>query len=155
EKNPVSLMPDNVAGAITEEDLVDLVEYLTTLKTPALTPATWLVAGPFRGEGRADAFDQVFEPEKGAGPAGVNPAARWRGVAVDGTGYVDLQAHLGTAGSSSVAYVARAIESPVDQDARILLGTHGPAKVWINGTHVHATRKSRTAAPGDDAAAVR
>jgi putative membrane-bound dehydrogenase-like protein len=155
EKNPVSLMPDNLVGAITEEDLVDLVEYLTTLKTPALTPATWLVAGPFKADGRADALDQVFEPEKGAGPAGINPAARWKSVAVDGVGYVDLQAHVGTAGGSLVAYLTKTIESPADQDARILLGTHGAAKVWINGTVVHTNRKSREAVPADDAISVR
>jgi putative heme-binding domain-containing protein len=157
EKNFVSLMPDNLVGAITEEDLVDLVEYLTTLKTPALTPATWLVTGPYKAEGGTDALDQVFDPEKElVRAASVNErAARGRSVAVDGAGYLDLQAHIGTAGGSSVAYLSKSIESPADQDARILLGTHGPVKVWVNGTVVHANRKSRVAAPGDDQVTVR
>ena len=35
EKNPASLMPDNLVSAITEDELVDLVEYLATLRTAA------------------------------------------------------------------------------------------------------------------------
>jgi hypothetical protein len=31
----VSLMPDGMAGTMTMKELVDLVEYLTTLKNPS------------------------------------------------------------------------------------------------------------------------
>lgn len=34
KKQPLSLMPDNLAAALTEDELVDLVEYLTTLQGP-------------------------------------------------------------------------------------------------------------------------
>ncbi|HET6573470.1 MAG TPA: c-type cytochrome, partial [Fimbriiglobus sp.] len=33
-KSPVSLMPDNLAATLTEDELVDLIEYLTTLQGP-------------------------------------------------------------------------------------------------------------------------
>src|SRR5262249_6301917 len=64
EKSLKSLMPEDLAAYMTEEDLVDTVEYLFTLKTPALSMDYWHIAGPF-DNGAADAgLDRVFPPEK-------------------------------------------------------------------------------------------
>ena len=38
QKSLVSIMPENLVAALTEGELIDVVEYLFTLKTPALTP---------------------------------------------------------------------------------------------------------------------
>src|SRR5262249_20127389 len=53
-KSLVSLMPDNLVAQLTPDELVDLVEYLATLRTPALTPEFWHILGPF-DNGTADA----------------------------------------------------------------------------------------------------
>src|SRR5262249_39919199 len=63
-KSPNSLMPSDIVAFMTEDELVDLVEYLFTLKTPVLAPPWWHVAGPF-DNGEADAgLDRVWPPEK-------------------------------------------------------------------------------------------
>jgi putative membrane-bound dehydrogenase-like protein len=38
-KSPLSIMPDNLILHLPEDDLLDIVDYLYTLKSPALTPA--------------------------------------------------------------------------------------------------------------------
>jgi putative membrane-bound dehydrogenase-like protein len=40
KKSPISVMPDNLILALTEEELVDLVDYMHTLKGPSLTPTS-------------------------------------------------------------------------------------------------------------------
>src|SRR5262249_47759744 len=46
-KSLVSIMPDNLLVYMTEDDLVDMVDYLFTLRTPSLTFDYWHIAGPF------------------------------------------------------------------------------------------------------------
>jgi putative membrane-bound dehydrogenase-like protein len=41
KKSPNSLMPDNLLLYLTEEELLDVVEYLYNLKSPPVTPTTW------------------------------------------------------------------------------------------------------------------
>src|SRR5204863_3596613 len=73
-KSLVSLMPDNLVAQLTPDELVDLVEYLFTLRTPALTPDQWQILGPFDGgDGDAD-LDRDFGPENR-----IDPAARYPG----------------------------------------------------------------------------
>src|SRR5207302_7176881 len=47
KKNPSSLMPSDIVVYLSEQELSDVVEYLLTLKTPSLTPDSWLILGPF------------------------------------------------------------------------------------------------------------
>ena len=60
-KSPKSLMPEDLVKTMTEDDLVDAVEYLFSLKTPALALDHWHVAGPF---------------DNGAGDAGIDHRAQ-------------------------------------------------------------------------------
>src|SRR5262249_38859474 len=63
-KSTVSIMPADLIAYMTEDDLVDIVDYLFTLQTPALTFDYWHIAGPF-DNGESDAgMDRVFPPEK-------------------------------------------------------------------------------------------
>src|SRR5262249_29042185 len=64
-KSLTSLMPDNLVAYMTEDDLVDMVEYLFELKTPALTIDSWHIAGPFDNGANDAGLEQVFPPEKG------------------------------------------------------------------------------------------
>ena len=64
-----SIMPANLVAYFTEEELVDLVEYLTLLRTASLTPGRLRIIGPF-DNGEADAgFDKEF-------PSGQRPGSR-------------------------------------------------------------------------------
>src|SRR5207302_3404892 len=55
----VSLMPEGLVQNLTDQDLVDLLAFLGTLKQPSLTVAEWQAAGPFAADATA------VGPEKG------------------------------------------------------------------------------------------
>ena len=61
---PVSIMPEDIVAALTEDELIDLVEYLLTLKTASLTPDSWHIVGPFANDESDSGLDQVEQPEK-------------------------------------------------------------------------------------------
>ena len=52
-----------------------------------------------------------------------------------------------TTGNNSVSYAHREIESPVDQDATIVLGTDDGGKLFVNGKEVFASKETRAASP--------
>jgi len=152
-KSLTSLMPDNLLVYMTEDDLVDIVEYLFTLKTPSLTLDAWHIAGPFDNGVNDAGLDQIFPPEKGidlgAVYQGKSGPVKWRTVKPNGQGYVDLMAFL--AGDSNVvSYLYREIESAADQEAEVLAGTNACAKLWINDALVYTNREHRAAAPAQD-----
>jgi putative heme-binding domain-containing protein len=54
-KLPTSIMPDNLILHLPEDDLLDIVEYMYSLKSPALTPAALLrEEGPRLISGKKD-----------------------------------------------------------------------------------------------------
>jgi putative membrane-bound dehydrogenase-like protein len=158
DKSPVSLMPEDIAKTLTEEELVNLVEHLTTLQTPALSPPRWHILGPFANDGNDVGLDRDFGPEKTidmrASYAGKSGPVRWRAVTPDAQGYVDLQAFHGPDSPQSVSYMTGVVESPADQDAKVLLGTDDGGKLWVNRELAYTSRTHRPAVPGQDTVAV-
>jgi putative membrane-bound dehydrogenase-like protein len=153
QKSLTSLMPDNLVAAMTEDELIDLVEYLLTLKTAALSPDSWQILGPFANDAGDTALDKDFGIETAkaidlnASLQGRDGPVRWTTVRPTATGYVDLMAHYSGKSPSSASYLYRVIESPADQDATILFGNDDGAKVWINGEKVFENREHLAAEP--------
>jgi putative membrane-bound dehydrogenase-like protein len=158
-KSLVSIMPDNLLAFMTEDDLVDIVEYLLGLKTPALTLDYWHIAGPFDNGDNDAGMDRVFPPESGvdlkASYTGKSGKIAWRTVKPDGKNYVDLRAFLAGDSNNVVSYLFRAVESPAEQDAEAFLGTDDCAKLFINGKLVYTNRQHRAAAPEQDRVKIR
>jgi putative heme-binding domain-containing protein len=159
EMSPTSLMPNDLLLYMTEDDLTNIVEYLASLKTPALGFDYWHIAGPF-DNGTADAgMDKDFGPEKGvdlkATYAGKTGTVRWRTVKPANQGYVDLRAFLAPESNNVVSYLYREIESPAEQEATILLGTDDAAKLWINDKLEYTNRQHRAAIPEQDTVKVK
>jgi putative heme-binding domain-containing protein len=158
-KSLVSLMPDNLAAALTEDELVDLVEYLTTLQTAALTPDVWQLAGPFPGGNQNAGLDVEHGPGKGFDPKATFDTkagqAGWRPVRPTATGYVDLAAFHGASAADSVSYLYAEFESPADQDAEVLLGHDDGANLYVNGQLRHTEKVTRAAAPEQARVAVK
>jgi putative membrane-bound dehydrogenase-like protein len=151
QKSQKSLMPDNLLVYMTEDNLVDIVAYLFEQKTPALGMDWWHIVGPFdNGDGDAG-FERVLPPEKGidlkASYPGKSGTVRWQIVKPDAKGYVDLQAFYAPNSEQIVSYLTREIESPVDQEATILLGADDCSRLWVNGEVVHTSRDHNAAAP--------
>jgi len=158
EKLLQSLMPDDLVAHLNAEELVDLVEYLTTLRTASFTVPVWQVVGPFdNGEGMAG-LDKLFPPETQAGKAidlkaeyqGKHGKVTWKTIRPDATGYVDLAAYYGEKSRQTVTYLVCQVESPAEQEAELLLGSDDGVKIWVNGTLVHTSRLMRAAAPEQD-----
>jgi putative membrane-bound dehydrogenase-like protein len=154
-----SLMPEDLVAYMSEDDLVDMVEYLLTLKTPALAVDWWHIVGPFDNGSGMQGLDRVFPPEKGidlkAIYAGKSGKIAWRKVKPGPGGYVDLQAFFSPKSANIVSYLTRDFESPAAQDATVLLGTDDGAKLWLNGALVHTARVTRAAAPEQDSVKVK
>jgi putative membrane-bound dehydrogenase-like protein len=154
EKSLQSLMPEDLVAHLSAAELVDLVEYLTTLRNASLTLTDWNIVGPFdNGSGMAG-LDKPFPPETQqdlkAEYDGKEGKVKWTTVRAGPTGYVDLAAHYGAKSPQIVSYLTATIESPVDQPAELALGSDDGIKVWINGKHVHTSRLTRAAAPEQD-----
>lgn len=153
QKSLVSLMPDNLVAALTEQELIDLVEYLLTLKTASLTPESWHVLGPFANDTSDSALAKNYDIESvkaidlAAPVKGPNGALRWNTVHVTSTGYLDLMAYYAGKSAMSMSYLYRVIESPADQDGTILFGNDDGAKVWVNGEKVFENRDHFAATP--------
>lgn len=123
----------------TQKDARALLRKIDDLSTYI---TTWQVAGPYQEEGKnfKALFDIAFPPEAANGetiqwqriPAGTDSAQPWK---------LDLLRQY--PGEQRVAYARTFIYSPVDQKARLELGSDDGNKVWINGQLVHANNVSR------------
>lgn len=156
-KNPKSIMPGDLLAFMTEQDLVDVVEYLATLKTPALRIDAWSVLGPFDNGIDDEGLEKKhgpegvsLQPDPDKQFQGKHGMVRWRSVQPNAEGYVDLLRFFAPQSSQIVSYLFRAIESPVDQEATILIGTDDGCKLWVNGTLALSHRRHEAAAPGRD-----
>ncbi len=153
-KSPNSLMPNDIVVFMSEAELLDVVEYLATLKTPSLTPDSWHIAGPFDNGPAREGLEKVFPPEKGidlkATYDGKGSKIGWRTIKAGAGNYYDLQTFHGTSSPQSLSYVYRAIESPTDQDATVLLGSDDGCKLWVNGQLAFTSNVTRAAAPEQD-----
>ncbi|MFO0822467.1 MAG: PVC-type heme-binding CxxCH protein [Gemmataceae bacterium] len=122
-KLKVSIMPDDIVASLSEDELIDLVAYLETLKTASFTPDTFAIAGPFPGKNMDEALDTEHGPEKGAfDPAAKFGSFTWKTIRPDGKGYFDLAGFHGEKGNNSASYMYAEIESPADQAGEVLLG---------------------------------
>jgi putative membrane-bound dehydrogenase-like protein len=150
-KNPKSLMPEDIVAYLSEDELVDLVEYLLTLRTASLGVDYWHIVGPFdNGEGDKG-LDEVFPPEKAVDLKvtyrGKFGQEGWKVVRPDATGYVDLKAWYGERSPNIVSYCYREIESPAEQEATIVFGHDDGCKLWVNGKEVFVSRDHKAATP--------
>jgi putative membrane-bound dehydrogenase-like protein len=156
KKSLQSIMPEGLIATLTEDELVDLVEYLTKLQTPSLTPDSWMVVGPFASPGGNDGLDKAFGPEKGAfDPAAKFDGKAWALVRPGANGYVDLAKLHGNAAANSVSFAYRDVESPEDVEATVLLGTDDGATLFVNGEPSFTHKATRAAAPEQNAVKVK
>lgn len=145
KKIGISIMPEDVVAALSEDELVDLVSYLETLRTAAYTPESFRVHGPYPATDMAAALDKITDP----------PATGGKLLRPDAKGYFDLAALHGDAGRNSASYLVTSVESPVDQDAEVRLGTDDGAKLWVNGEELFKTAATRAAAPNQETVRVK
>lgn len=107
---------------------------------------TWLGSGPYtrKGKNGSQLFDIAFGPEKG------DKDVKWKRITrgVDSWG-INLEAAFGGL-DHCAAYVRTRVFSPVDQAARLELGSDDSITVWLNGKRVHANNCNRGMNPRQD-----
>jgi hypothetical protein len=111
----------------------------------------WVFSGPYTKEKHDGGalFDVAFDPEEGAGDVA------WREMpaeAVSPPGIWDLNKVV--SGSNCCGYVMTIIESQVEQEARLEMGSDDGLKAWLNGSVVHANNAMRGLTVGSDKATV-
>lgn len=150
KKSLTSIMPEGLVATLTEDDLVDLVEYLSKLQTPSLTPDSWMVIGPFASPNGNAGLETQYGPEKGFDPATKHNGKAWTLVRPGVNGYIDLALLHGAEANNSVSFAYREIESPEEAEVTILLGTDDGAILFVNGEKVLKDENTRAAAPGQN-----
>ncbi|WP_406697185.1 PVC-type heme-binding CxxCH protein [Singulisphaera sp. Ch08] len=130
----VSLMPEGLAETMGDQDLVDLLAFLTTLRQPVSIVGQYQVIGPLAnakdGSSPFDTSVKVNLRETLTGPEGRKLS--WRRLNANAEGRADLSTLAG-ADPKQVVYLHAPVGSPVEQDAQLVLETKGDLKVWFNG----------------------
>ena len=126
----VSLMPEGLAEAMTDRELVDLLAFLATLKQPVSIVGQYQAIGPVAATGDAPLTPKT--PLPGDGPG--KPA--WRRVTANAEGLVDL-AVLSGDDASKAAYLETPILAPEDLEARLVLDTTADLKAWLDGKELN------------------
>ncbi|HQR41289.1 MAG TPA: HEAT repeat domain-containing protein, partial [Gemmatales bacterium] len=157
-KSAKSIMPDNLVSFLTEDELVDVVAYLTTLKSPALSIDRWQVVGPFPSDNNDSGLEKKHGPEAGYNASATYPGkkglVKWNTISTNAAGYLDLAELHGDEGKSSVSYVYAEIDAPKEGWGDIKLGTDDGVNVLFNGKLVYRHRRHEAAQPGRDTIAV-
>jgi putative heme-binding domain-containing protein len=117
-----SLMPEGLAGTMTEQDFRDLVRYL--MAHPFLTEVA--VAGPFPVK--------EVPAVTLANPLAVK-GVKWEWPVVGSPGRIPLPAGAGD--GEQVAFIVAEVTTPAAQRTRLQIGVAHPVQVWLNGKHVY------------------
>jgi putative membrane-bound dehydrogenase-like protein len=156
-----SLMPDDVVRHLDFSQFLDLVAFLKNRQAQealrGMALEFWVV-GPFSSdlatsyplEKNADPAKAV-EADKNFGPSPWDKAGgklTWAAKQADSRGYLDLRAIFNRGKMS--AYALTYVYSPKAQKMKMLCGSDGPMRVWIDGQLVHEFAKPRPAKADDD-----
>src|SRR5262249_52234506 len=129
----VSLMPEGLVETLTEQDLVDLVAFLATLKQPASVIGQFQVIGPVAEADGRPALDPSTKYDPSArlkGPEGESLA--WRRLEADAEGRVDLIPLPGNTPAKAVSLDAPVV-SPAEQTARLVIDSKADVRAWLDG----------------------
>lgn len=164
-RSELSMMPEGLAANMSEQDLVDLLEFLASLKpitaaegTGKVQARAWWVCGPFPNTDDRGLF-LPYPPEQSAVDLSASYTGRdgpvgWRRIHTDEAGYLDIRkAHARP--DQSVTYFFAIVHSAEEQAAALLIGSDDGVKVWLNGVVVHENHTHRAASPEEEAVRVR
>jgi putative heme-binding domain-containing protein len=135
-QSEISLMPENLAQTMSDQDLVDLLAFLSTLRQPVSDVGLYHVLGPVTEGSGAPALDPKAKVDPSAPVrAADGQMLSWRRVTANAESLVDLAPLVGTE-ASRAAYLYAPIVSPAAQEARLVLDTKADVRVWLDGRPV-------------------
>jgi putative membrane-bound dehydrogenase-like protein len=121
---PASLMPEKLIDALRDEQVADLLEYLSSLRQPVVEAAEYRVAGP-------------MDAAKLAAVTGADGG--WRTLSTGRDGVLDLSGMLRSQKDGSGMAALLTVRSPTDQQVKLVLSTAIPLKLFVNGSEVAVT----------------
>ncbi|HWE40791.1 MAG TPA: c-type cytochrome, partial [Isosphaeraceae bacterium] len=133
KESDVSLMPEGLAETMTDQELADLLSFLSALRQPVSIIGQYQVIGPVAESKDTPAFDPTrpVDPSLALkGPEGQKLS--WRRLDANAESLADLNTLVGDAPSKS-AYLYAPVVSAIAQQARLVLDTKAEIKVWLNG----------------------
>ena len=111
----VSLMPEGLAQTMTDQELIDLLAYLTTLKQPVSIVGQYQAIGPVHEPGGRPIFEPISKLDlHGSVNDGRGRELSWRRVSADAEGLADLARCCG-GDAKNAAYAWAPVVSPVSQ----------------------------------------
>jgi hypothetical protein len=159
-------MPASVIASIAPDTI-----YTATfgLSSDGYIPA-WLVAGPFEqpivglgGIGTRDAIGEIgIEPYQGKTETGAQTGdgtVTWITQHIDDNGFLDFNntvrwqdpgKQVEKIWKAFVGYAGAIIDSPVDQEVILFMGSNSHLTVYVNHVEVHSVQRSRNAVPDED-----
>ncbi len=138
----LSLMPEGLAQTMSDQDLVDLLAFLSGLRQQVSIVGQYHAIGPVAESNGTLALDPQHAVDLTAnlrGPEGQKLA--WRRLDANAESLADLTTLAGSTPSRAV-YVYAPVISPVAQDARMVLDTRADIKVWVGGKPLDLSRPS-------------
>ena len=117
----VSLMPEGLAEAMTDRDLVDLLAFLATLKEPVS------IVGQYQAVGPVGIANVAITPKTSG-----DGTHAWRRASANAEGSVDLTILSGD-DPAKAAYLSTPVLAPENLEARLVLDTAAEIKAWLDG----------------------
>ena len=133
KSSDVSLMPEGLAESMTDQDLADLLSFLSTLKSPVSIVGQYHVIGPVVESKSERAFDPAARVDLAAnlrGPEGQKLS--WRRLDADAESLADLTTLVGD-DPAKAAYLFAPVVSPIAQTARLVIDSKAEVSAWLNG----------------------
>jgi putative membrane-bound dehydrogenase-like protein len=139
----ISLMPEGLAQTMTDQELVDLLAYLTTLKQPVSIVGQYQAIGPLQEpDGKPLVSSAAKLDLETAVDDGRGHKLMWRRFSANAEGQVDLSPFVGERKETAYAWVP--VHSPVGQRATLVVDTPVEVDVWLNGKSVALSGKSES-----------
>ncbi len=128
----ISLMPEGLTQSMSEQDLVDLLAFLNTLRQPVSIVGVFQAVGPVPEADGKLALD-TSSPINTSAPVRIGQnKIEWRRVSANAEGLVDLTPILGN-DTNAAAYLHAPVASDTEQKARLVLDTKADVRAWFNG----------------------
>jgi putative membrane-bound dehydrogenase-like protein len=135
----VSLMPEGLAQAVTDQELVDLLSYLSTLKQPVSIIGEFQAVGPVSESSEKPALAATARPDSVPEPVGSDgKKSAWRRLRADAEGRVDL----GTLAGAGSVYLHVPVNAPEDLTGRLVLEAPAEIQAWLDAKPLELPKSS-------------
>jgi putative membrane-bound dehydrogenase-like protein len=130
----VSLMPEGLAQQMTDEQLVDLLAFLETLRQPVSIIGEFQAVGPLAEADGEPAVDPAAPIDTSLPVRGADGRSQsWRRLRADAEGRIDLSALAGPDASRAV-YLHSPVASPADLPATLVVDSPAAGlRAWLDG----------------------